>query len=181
MSNTTTLLLRPKIVDFVGAKAYALEALFIAFAVLFPMAAHAAGWPVFALLPMHWTVLLAGLVFGSRAGLIAGASAPLLSFAVTGMPMPMVLPLITMEVAVYGYVSGILREKSNLNSFLVVLITLIAGRAAFTVLALSLGRISGSVLPFLENSFAAGVPAALLQILLLPFITSGMAKALHSD
>src|SRR6056297_3210424 len=109
MTTTSTLSFKPQVVGFSGAKAYSIEALFIACAVLFPMVAHTAGWPVFALLPMHWTVLLAGMVFGSRAGLIAGISAPVLSFALTGMPVPMVLPLIVTEVAVYGFVAGILR------------------------------------------------------------------------
>ena len=181
MNNSVTLLLRPQVIDFSGAKAYALEALFIAAAVLFPMGAHAAGWPVFAILPMHWTVLLAGLVFGSQAGLIAGISAPLLSFAVTGMPIPMVLPLIVFEVAVYGFVSGLLREKSSLNTFAIVLITLIAGRAAFVAVAFSLGRINSGLMPFLESSFAAGVPAALLQVVLLPVITLGLANMLHTS
>ncbi len=180
MINSVTLL-RPQVIDFSGAKAYALEALFIAVAVLFPMVAHAAGWPVFAMLPMHWTVLLAGLVFGSQAGLIAGISAPLLSFVVTGMPIPMVLPLIVLEVAVYGSLSGLLREKSSLNTFTIVLITLIAGRSAFVAVAFSLGRINSGLLPFLESSFAAGIPAAVLQILLLPVVTLGLSRILRSS
>jgi niacin transporter len=148
--------------------------------VIFPVAAHALGLPVFVLLPMHWTILLAGLVYGWKAGLLAGLAAPLASFALTGMPIPAVLPLMTVEIGVYGLVAGLTAQKSGINAFAGLLITLLAGRGAFLLTALMLGRIQGGLGEFLQASFAAGLPAAALQIVLLPVIAAGLSSALSA-
>lgn len=178
MNTSVQTLFKPRTLNLEGALAYAVEGLFIAAAVLFPMVAHAQGWPVFALLPMHWTILLAGMVYGWKAGLIAGISAPLLSFAFTGMPAPFVLPMILIEVGLYGFVSGLLREKSSLNTFLILGLTLLIGRIGFLASALALGKIQTSLFSFIQSSFSAGVAAAVLQILLLPFLTAALTRSL---
>jgi niacin transporter len=179
MSENTRAIIYPRVHTFRGTAAYAIEALFIALAVIFPMAAHALGLPVFVLLPMHWTILLAGLVYGWKAGLLAGAVSPMANFALTGMPIAAVLPLMTVEMAVYGLVAGLLAQKSRLNAFAAIAVTLLAGRAAFAFTALLAGRIEGSLGAFLQNSFAAGLPAAAVQIALLPVIAAGISGALE--
>jgi niacin transporter len=181
MSTSTLRILHPQVHRFRGTAAYLVEALCIALAVLFPTAAHALGLPVFALLPMHWTILLAALVYGWKAGLLAGATAPLLSFALTGMPFPALLPLITVELGIYGLCAGLLAQKSRINAFLSLVITLIAGRIGFTLMALLLGRIQEGLGPFLQASFAAGLPAAGLQVLLLPVAAAALSGALGGE
>ncbi len=168
----------PQALRFRGRVAYAVEGLLIALAVLFPMAAHALGLPVFTLLPMHWTILLAGLVYGWKAGLLAGLAAPLVSFALTGMPFPALLPLITIELSVYGLAAGLFSQKGRINGFIAMALTLLAGRAAFTLTAFSLGRIEGGLGEFLQASFAAGLPAAALQIALLPVVAGALSNYL---
>jgi hypothetical protein len=100
------------------------------------------------------------------------------NFALTGMPIAAVLPLMTVEMAVYGLVAGLLAQKSRLNAFAAIAVTLLAGRAAFAFTALLAGRIEGSLGAFLQNSFAAGLPAAAVQIALLPVIAAGISGAL---
>lgn len=178
MSETTRAIFYPRVHTFRGRVAYAVEALFIALAVIFPMISHALGLPVFILLPMHWTILLAALVYGWKAGLIAGLVSPTANFALTGMPVAALLPLITVELAVFGLVAGLLAQKSRLNAFVTVALTLLAGRVAFTLTALLLGRVDGGLVDFLQAGFAAGLPAAAVQIALLPFIAAGISGML---
>ena len=59
---------------------------------------HLAG-PTF--LPMHIFVLMAGLLFGWRTGLIVGLLSPLASYATSGMPVLRILPQIVMLIPFY--------------------------------------------------------------------------------
>src|SRR5690349_24292031 len=86
-----------------GFLALTIQILLLALAaVVLPATAHAIGLPVRSILPMHWPVLLAGLIFGWRAGLGIGVLAPLASFLVSGMPVPHILPSMTLELGAYG-------------------------------------------------------------------------------
>ena len=170
----------PQVHSFRGTLAYTLEALFVALAVVFPMAAHALGLPVFAILPMHWTILLAGMIYGWKAGLLAGLAAPAANLAITGMPIPALLPLMTIELGIYGLLAGLFARSRRINIFAGLFITLIAGRAAFAFTALLLGRVNGGLGEFLQASFAAGLPAAAAQIVLLPIIAAGISGALSA-
>jgi uncharacterized membrane protein len=178
---TTQQVLRPEVLVFRGLRAYIAEAVFVVLAVGLPALSHAIGLPVFTLLPMHWTILLAGLIYGAAAGLIAGLAAPVLTFALTGMPIVPLLPLITLEVAVYGLVVGALREQTRIPSFAAIAVSLVAGRLVYVLLAAVLGRIDGSLGAFLSASFGAGVYAAIAQIVLLPVIVTALAPVLRAD
>ena len=66
--------------------------IFVALAVALPWIAHQFNLAGPTFLPMHLFVLVAGLLFGWRAGLIVGFLTPLVSFATSGMPFLPVLP-----------------------------------------------------------------------------------------
>ena len=57
-------------------RALLFQALLIVAAVVLPAVAHLSGAPVRILLPMHWPVLLAGLVYGWRGGGAVGLADP---------------------------------------------------------------------------------------------------------
>ena len=59
------------------------------------------------LLPMYLPVLLLGFYAGPAAGAAAGIVSPLLSFALTGMPAPSQLGIMTAELFCYGLFAGI--------------------------------------------------------------------------
>ncbi len=139
--------------------------------VALPAVAHAAGLPVRQLLPMHWPVLLAGLVYGWRAGFAVGALAPVVNFLLTGFPLPAVLPAMTVELALYGGVTGLLREGQGWNRWLAVAAGLVAGRLAFAAVAL-LGFAHGNDLAYLAAALTPGIPAAVAQLLLLPVVAT---------
>lgn len=98
------------------SKKLTVTALCAALCVVLPMAFHAIpeGGSLFS--PMHIPVLLCGLCCGPLWGLCCGIIGPLLSSAITGMPMAAYLPPMLVELAVYGLCCGLgmrlIRTKS---------------------------------------------------------------------
>ena len=173
--------LRPPLVGFQGIAAYATEAGLVALAVVLPALAHALGVPGHVVLPMHWTVILAGAVLGWKAGLLAGIASPALNTLFTGLPPVFILPLMTVEVGLYGFAAGYARERMRWNSFAAVACALVLGRVGFVVMALALGRAGGPVTEFVAASFAPGVVAAVLQLISIPIIAAPIARGLARE
>ncbi|MCD6599133.1 MAG: hypothetical protein J7L19_00975 [Dehalococcoidia bacterium] len=118
----------PKGIKYTDIRSYAFTFLFVALSTATPWIFHQfhlAG-PIF--LPMHFFVLVAGLLFGWRAGLIVGLSTPIISFVISGMPAVVLLPQIIAEVSTYGLVAGILRERFNLRVIWSLIGAMIGGR-----------------------------------------------------
>ncbi len=120
---------------------------------------------------MHWAVILAGLVYGWKSGAITGLLAPIVSFMISGMPLPLILGPMTIELFTYGILAGFLRENVKMNSFASVAIALAAGRIMFLISVLALGSVSGSFTVYAESAMLPGLAAALAQIIILPFIS----------
>lgn len=153
--------------------ALAVQLLLIALAAfVLPAAAHATGLPVRTLLPMHWPVLLAGLCYGWRSGLIVGIAAPLVSFTASGMPPAPVLPAMTVELAAYGVIAGAARQIFGLNGFLSAALALIGGRIVFIATALIIGSINAPLGEYLTAAMLPGIPAAIAQLIVLPIIAN---------
>ncbi len=154
----------PKVLTFSEAKYYIFTAVFTASAVFFPWLAHqfhVAG-PVF--VPMHFFVIIAGLLFGWRAGMVVGAVSPLLSYGITHLPPMVILPEIMLELAVYGFSAGILREK-NFNIFTAIFGAMFLGRLARLLMVSGLGFKTNPM-----KSFEMSWPGVVLQIVLIPII-----------
>ena len=140
--------------------------------VLLPPVCHLAGVPVRWVLPMHWPVILAALVYGWRGGAIVGILAPLVSFALSGYPLPPKIPPMTIELLAYGAFIGVLRERFRLNGFLATALGLMLGRVVFITAILAT---AANELPFGDYLTAAMLPglgAAALQVLILPPVAS---------
>lgn len=154
----------PKVLVYTNIRSYAFTAIFIASAVVTPWIFHhfyLAG-PTF--LPMHIFVLLAGLLFGWRAGLIVGLFTPLVSYGISGMPVLSLLPQIVVEISFYGLAAGMLRERFKLRVIWSLLGAMIAGRLAllFIVTILSLGGAVYSPLSLYSGAGAEVNPLAVL-------------------
>jgi LytS/YehU family sensor histidine kinase len=175
----------PTVLTFTDLRSYVFTVTFILLAVATPWAAHQfhlAG-PTF--LPMHIFVLLAGLLFGWRAGLAVGLFTPLASYAITGMPVIAILPQIVIELSCYGLVAGLLREKLNLRFVWALVGAMVAGRLAL-ILTVSILSLSGAIYSPLgaeASPFAAvwstvkqGWPGILIQLILIPFIVILLEK-----
>lgn len=135
---------------------------------LLPALAHLTGLPVRYLLPMHWPVLLVGLCYGWRSGLMTGLAAPALSYMISGMPLPHILPAMTIELGVYGFLSGLLRQKFHLGHTLSTTLALMGGRIIFLTFVLLTTAVPESFDVYLYLAMLPGLAAAVLQILVLP-------------
>lgn len=175
----------PKILVYTDIRSYAFTALFVSLAIATPWVFHQfylAG-PIF--LPMHIFVLLAGLLFGWRAGLVVGLLTPLVSYGVSGMPVLTILPQIVVEISFYGLVAGILRERFYLRVIWSLIGAMIAGRLALllTVSILCLGgaiysplslytRMGAEANPLavLWSVISLGWPGIVIQLIFIPLI-----------
>jgi LytS/YehU family sensor histidine kinase len=118
-------------------RSYLLTAAFVMLAVFVPWIFHQFHLAGATFLPMHIFVLIAGLLFGWRAGLLVGLFTPVTSYFISGMPALNVLPQVVIEVSAYGLISGLLREKYNLRTIWSLLGAMIGGRMAL-LLAISI-------------------------------------------
>ncbi len=149
-------------------------------AVILPQICHVAGTALGVksaigemLLPMHLPVLLVGFLAGGYAGAAAGILSPLISFALTAMPSPALLPFMVIELAVYGLCAGLLRE-TKIPAFFKVLIAQISGRlvrAAAILIAfkLELSAVSPAII---LSSIAVGLAGIAIQLVVIPLIVS---------
>ena len=129
-----------------------------------------------AFLPMHIPVLIAGFTGGPVAGITAGIISPILSFAISGMPTALLLPFITIELAVYGLVSGLL-SKAKLNSFIKLIITQTAGRlvrALAVIFAIFVLGNSQLTVASIGAFITSGLFGILIQWAVIPLLTDKM-------
>lgn len=125
-----------------------------------------------AFLPMHLPILLVGFLAGPYAGAVSGFIAPLVSFALTGMPGSVMLPFMMIELCAYGLTAGALR-KVKMPSIGKVFIAQTAGRAirALAILAaVYVLEISAPAVSVILTSIYAGIFGLALQWILIPLI-----------
>ena len=167
-------------------------------AVALPQAFHILGaisgfgpMPGATFLPMHIPVLIAGFLGGPVAGLLAGAISPAVSFGFTGalgmtvMPSSALLPFMTIELAGYGLMAGML-QKAKTPVFVNLLIAQVFGRALRAVAVLAAVYILGISNPAASvssiwNIIVVGLPGIILQWALIPLIIYRAKGMNHPD
>jgi hypothetical protein len=171
IQNDAIITLNKPTLTYSGSRALLFQISLIAATIILPATAHLISAPVRFLLPMHWPVILAGLIYGWRAGLLTGLLAPIVSYFLSGFPLPSILPSMTIELLPYGLVTGILREVLKLNPFVSITIALITGRIVF-IASVLFGNITGikSYLEYFQVALLPGIFAGLLQIALIPML-----------
>ncbi|MCL2579922.1 MAG: ECF transporter S component [Oscillospiraceae bacterium] len=137
-----------------------------------------------ALSPMHIPVFLSGFIAGPFYAAIVGLIAPLLRFALFGMPpiMPIGVAM-SFELAVYGFVSGWLYRalpKRTGYIYLSLIGAMFFGRIVWGGARYLLSGVTG--LPFTFELFMAGafinaVPGIILHIVLIPVIVMALKRA----
>ncbi len=157
----------------------ALSGLLLAVGILLPfVTGHAFALEGTVLLPMHYSVLIAGFLLGPVYGLLLGVITPVLSSLLTGMPVffPM-LPVMVCELAVYGFLTGLLFRRTQ-KLWLSLIPAMLAGRtvhaAVFAALLLVQNKAvtSAAVLSFLIE----GIPGTVLQLILIPLVLAAVKK-----
>ena len=153
----------------------------VAIGVVLPIVFHSVGFMGSVFLPMHIPVLIAGLFLGARAGFITGVFTPLISTLVTGMPPMMpVLPIMIVELGVYGFIAGYCYEGKRGALYSSLLTAMAAGRiaAGFAVYGLALLiELPISPLVYLQGALIAGAPGIIIQLALIPLIIHKLQKA----
>lgn len=125
-----------------------------------------------AFLPMHLPIIIAGFVAGPFAGLVSGALAPVLSFALSGMPAASMLPLMIGEISAYGLFAGVLRN-SKMPAFAKLLLIQLLGRlvrAAVTAFVVFCVPDTVVTLSDIYSSVLTGLPGVLVQWATLPLL-----------
>ena len=129
------------------------------------------------LCPMHIPVLLCGFICGWQYGLAVGLVAPLLrSFLFFSPPFFPQAVSMSVELMVYGLITGILYKKfpkKNLYIYLNLIIAMLSGRAAWGLarfIIYGLGYTEFSFGLFLSGAFVQAVPGIMIQLIVIPLV-----------
>lgn len=158
----------------------------IALCVVLPLALHAIPNAGTLLSPMHIPVLLCGLVCGWNYGVLCGIFGPLLSSLITGMPGWGYLPTMTIELALYGLISGLLIQlvrtgKVVVDLYISLIVAMLAGRILTGIArALIFAPRNGSVYSmeaWATGYFVSSFPGIILQLILIPILYMALRRA----
>lgn len=163
-------MINTQILKLTKTKELIFSAIFTGLAVFVPMIFHFFGGINAGreFLPMHFFVLIAGLLFGWRAGLIVGIFSSLISFLLTGMPVINILPFILVELGIYGLVAGLFKERFNV--WISLLSAMILGRVAILVAIFLFSNMNA--VNYIFQAINNGWQGIMLQIIFVPMIVS---------
>lgn len=163
--------------------ALVMSAMFLALALILPLVTMQLPEMGNALCPMHFPVLLCGFVCGPVYAAGVGLIAPILRFALFGMPE--IFPrgvVMCLELATYGAVSGVLYNilpKNTKNIYISLVGAMLAGRVVWGIaktVLYGMGKIKFGWMMFLSGGFIEAIPGIIIQILLIPGIVKGLVQ-----
>jgi hypothetical protein len=156
--------------------------LYLALALILPFGLHAFGVAGRIFLPMHIPVLLAGFLVGPTSGLVVGLLAPSLANLMTGMPPAYAVPLMSMELPIYGLIAGLAYARLKLNIYIALLAAMVLGRLMFGLGLVILGHFMD--LPYTATIFfsatgpmLAGLPGVMIQLFLIPVVVAAVKRS----
>ncbi|MBQ6733332.1 MAG: ECF transporter S component [Lachnospiraceae bacterium] len=155
----------------------------IALCVVLPMAFHAIPNAGSVLAPMHIPVLVCGLACGPVHGLVCGIFGPLLSSLLTGMPGMGYLPVMMVELAAYGLLTGLCMKlirtgRLYIDLYLSLILAMLIGRViagAFRALLWTPGEYAFAA--WTAGYFVTSLPGILIQLAIVPTIVFALMKA----
>ena len=135
------------------------------------------------LCPMHIPVLVSGFFCGPWYGLAVGFIAPLLRFALFGMPplLPIGIPM-SLELAAYGSAAGFfykLLPKKKSSVYVSLIGAMLAGRIVWGIARVILygaGKADFGWKAFISGAFLNAIPGIILQIVLIPILVITLRK-----
>ncbi len=156
--------------------------LFLALALVLPIGLHALGHLSGRMfLPMHIPVLLAGFLVGPASGLVVGLLAPVLGHLMTGMPPSYAVPLMSLELPLYGLVAGLAYNRLKMNIVIALVIALIIGRLMFGLGLVVLGmfmHLPYDTVFFFSSTgpIITGLPGIAIQLFLIPILVAAIRR-----
>jgi niacin transporter len=164
-----------------GSRRVAHTALYLAIAIVLPIIFHQFGIAGRIFLPMHIPVLICGFVVGAWPGVIVGLMAPILSHLLTSMPPAYAVPLMSLELPLYGLTAGLTYKNWQLNIYLSLILSMIMGRLVFALGLLILGLFMA--LPYGPIQFFAaggavmtGIPGIIVQLIIIPPLVTSIKR-----
>jgi len=154
-------------------------ALLIALGVLIPTVLHQFGMAGAVFLPMHFPVIIGGLMFGPLCGLIVGLCSPVLSFSLTGMPPPPVIFAMIPELMTYGGVCGCLRRELKAPVFASLAAGMATGRVVLGLAVWALAAVldfHATPWAFVKAAIATGLPGIGGQAVLIPLLVRRLSN-----
>lgn len=161
----------------------ALASIFLALAFVMPFLTGQIPQIGSKLCPMHIPVILCGYVCGAPWGLVVGFIAPLLRSVTLGMP-PLFPTAFAMafELAVYGFMSGLLYRKlakNKANVCIALVVSMIVGRLVWGIVQLccvgfDISRFS--LAAFWTGAVVNAIPGIIIQLVLIPIIVLALEK-----
>ena len=135
---------------------------------------------------MHIPVFLAGFIAGPYSGLLVGLLAPGLSAMLTGMPPSYAVPLMSLELPMYGLVAGLCYFRMKMNIYISLIIAMLFGRIMFGLGLFLLGMFME--LPYDAATFFStggailtGLPGLAVQLVLIPPIVAAVKRQKNSS
>lgn len=139
-------------------------AIFVALGVILPqILGHWFGIKGTYILPMHFCVVLTGILCGSLYAGISGIIILFFSFFLTGMPEAIMLPQLAVELVVLGGLTGFLYNKKSI--YLSIILSYIAGRIAFSLVFIFLLPKQALYLALFQ-----GLVGLVLQLIIIPLL-----------
>ena len=134
--------------------------------------------------PMHFPVLICGMVCGPQYGALVGFICPLLRSVLFGMPrmFPNAVGM-AFELCTYGFVSGLMlarfKEKDTKAIYISLITAMIAGRivwgiAQFIMLGMTGGAFTFQA--FLAGALLNAIPGIIAQLILIPILVRALLK-----
>jgi LytS/YehU family sensor histidine kinase len=127
------------------------------------------------LLPMHYAVLLGGLLVGPVAGVFLGVATPAVNTLMTGMPAVAILPPMVVELAVYGLVAGVARRRWHLPPLWSLLLAMVGGRIALGLAVAVMGPFIGleaEPVAYVVAAIVMGLPGMAVQVVGIPLLVA---------
>ena len=136
------------------------------------------------LAPLHLPVYICGMICGPFWGLLLGVILPVLRSALFGMP-PMFPVAVTMafELAAYGFIAGLLREKLPKTLpmlFVSLIVSMLLGRVVWGLASLILLGFTPNSFTwqaFITGGFINAVPGLILQLIVVPPVVRAVEKS----
>jgi uncharacterized membrane protein len=125
------------------------------------------------LLPLHYAVLLGGLLLGPVAGAFLGIATPLLSTVLTGMPPLMVLAPMVVELTAYGITAGLAHHRWHLAPLWSLCLAMVTGRVCLGIAVALLGPsigLTAEPAAYVMTSIVTGLPGIAAQLVVLPLL-----------
>ena len=152
---------------------------------------HLFGWQVGVLFsPMHFPVLLMGILCGPWLGLIGGTLTPVISFLMSGGPAYTTLVPMIFELAMYGFLTGMLRSvflknptTNRFASIIALVLAMIGGRLINALVGAVIYAIIGEMSFFvalgtkLAGNFTSTWAGIIVQLVLIPAILFALQKS----